>query len=55
MIELIIRHVTEDRTINLRAEAMKELVDDKLQLFLPMLADDLPLLKQGALSFTEIW
>lgn len=41
-----IRHVDGDRKIVLSASSMKELIDDKLPVWLPKLEEDLPLLKQ---------
>ena len=46
MISLTIKHSDGDKSIQLVAETMKELIDEKLPLFLPRLSNDLPLLKK---------
>lgn len=45
MITLRIEHEDGDRVINLGANTMRELIDEKLPRYLPKLKDDLPLLK----------
>jgi hypothetical protein len=46
MIHMTIKNDKGDREITLSAKNMKELIDNKLPLWLPRLEDDLPLLKQ---------
>ena len=46
MIKMTIINDAGDSEIALQAETMKELIDEKLPLWLPTLKDDLPLLKR---------
>ena len=45
MITMTIKHSDGDREINISANTMKELVDDKLPDWLPKLKDDIRMLK----------
>jgi len=46
MITLEITHDSDDRTVKIQAETMREIVDVKLPRWLPKLEEDLPFLKQ---------
>jgi hypothetical protein len=46
MIYATIKHSKNNREINISAKNMKELIDKKIPAWIPMLENDLPLLKQ---------